>query len=107
MNSESDTSGIDERRRADAYAAAGWRVAAVVFAWAVATVLRPAGADGVRLVTDLALAVGTWAVVSPAHRRGGPAFLRADHWTKIVAAPVMLGGVLAVFDLWRIFAPAP
>jgi hypothetical protein len=106
MNSESDTSGVDGRRRADAYAAAGWRVAAVVSAWAVATVLRPEGADGVRLITDVALAVGTWAVVSPAHRRGGREFLRADHWTKIFAAPVMLGAVLAVFDLWRILAPA-
>jgi hypothetical protein len=60
----------------------------------------------VRLLTDLALAVATWGVVSPVHRLGGPEFLRADHWSKIFVAPVMLGAVLAVFDLWRIFAPA-
>jgi hypothetical protein len=88
------------------YAAAGWRVAAVLSAWVLATMFRPAGADEVRLVTDIALAVGTWAVVNPVHRRGGPELLRADHWTKIFAAPMMLGAALAVFDLWRILAPA-
>jgi hypothetical protein len=101
-----DDSTVNERIRADAYAAAGWRVTAVCCAWLLASIARPDGVEAMRLLTDVALALGGWAALGRARRVGGPEFLRADHWSKILAAPLMLGALLTLLDLWRIFAPA-
>ncbi|HJU72381.1 MAG TPA: hypothetical protein VJ717_01450, partial [Gemmatimonadaceae bacterium] len=84
-----------------AHASAGWRVGAITAGWLVLALgLRPQPA--VRLALDIGLAVGGWWALTPGRRRGGPMFLRNDHWTKFLAVPVLLGVVLTVLDLWRL-----
>ncbi len=97
---------VAERQQADARASAVWRTLAVVTAWAVAASIRPRDLAAVAIVVDAALVVGGWWAIRPAARTMGPAFARADSWTKFLVTPVIIGAVLVLRDLWQLVVGA-
>jgi hypothetical protein len=98
---------VESRLRTEAREVAGWRVAVVVGAWGVAhllvALLLPTWlAAGTKIVLDAALSAATWWGLTPGRRKGGSEFMRADHWTKLLVIPLILGMVLALGGAWRL-----
>ncbi|MBK8247536.1 MAG: hypothetical protein IPK85_09100 [Gemmatimonadetes bacterium] len=95
---------IRPRLESEARWAAAWRTFAVVCVYVVLEVLWPESVQRLPLHIFLALA-GAWAI-RIGETGGGPVFERADHSSKFLGLPMLIGGVLTLLDLWALVSPS-
>ena len=103
MHEAPDSNGIAERSHAEVHRAVAMRIGLLTAVWIVARGVTPGSSELLKLALDSALALVSWLILDDGFTHGGIEFGRNNHWTKLLLGPLVLGTVLAVLGLWRIF----
>jgi hypothetical protein len=89
---------VRDRGESDAQAQSAWRSGVVIVAWIALTSFGLTSDDRLALLVHCLVVVGMWSALAPGRRDGGPTFLARQHWTSVLAIPLVIAAVLAFWD---------